>query len=252
MKNSNHKSLLRDGRHYDLLNKRVTDDIPFYIRQVKKHGDPVLELACGTGRVTIPLAESGIRITGIDISESMLSHARTKIKDKEVAIEWIKDDCRNFHLNKKFNLIIFPFNTIAILQDLKSIESCFSSVRNHLKDTGRFVIDFFNPRLDILTKDPHERDVIAKYPDPDGKGEILVAESHFYDAARQISRVKNYYMIGNQKEVAVDFNMRIFYPQELDALIHYNRFTIEAKYGNYDEIPFASDSPKQLIVCCKS
>ena len=252
MKNSNNENLLRDGRHYDLLNKRVIDDIPFYIRQVKKYGDPVLELACGTGRVTIPLAESGINITGIDISESMLSHAQAKTKEKEVAIEWIKGDCRDFKLNKKFNLIMFPFNTIAILQELKSIESCFSSVRNHLHDNGRFIIDFFNPRLDILTKDQNERDVIAKYPDPDGKGNILVAESHFYDAASQISRVKNYYMIGDQKEVAVDFNMRIFYPQELDALIRYNGFTIEAKYGNYDETPFVSESPKQLIVCCKS
>jgi len=128
MKNSNHNNLLRDGRHYDLLSKGVIDDIPFYLRHVKKYGDPVLELACGTGRVTIPLAESGINITGIDISESMLSHAQAKAKEKEVAIEWIKGDCRDFKLNKKFNLIMFPFNTIAILHELKSIESCFSSV----------------------------------------------------------------------------------------------------------------------------
>ena len=251
MKNANHKNILRDGRHYDLLNRGVTDDIPFYMQQVKKYGDPVLELACGTGRVTIPLSESGIKITGIDISESMLSHAKKKAKDKEVAIEWIKDDCRNFQLNKKFNLIIFPFNTLAMLHDLKSIESCFSCVRNHLNDNGRFIIDFFNPRLDILTKDPNERDVIAKYPDPDGQGKILVAESHFYDAASQISRVKNYFMIGDREEGVVDFNMRIFYPQELDALIRYNGFTNEAKYGNYDETPFVSESPKQLIVCRK-
>ena len=251
MKNPNHKNLLSDGRHYDLLNKRVIDDIPFYIQQAKKHGDPVLELACGTGRVTIPLAESGINITGIDISESMLSHAQAKTKKKKVTIEWIKADCRDFKLNEKFNLIIFPFNTIAILEDLKSVESCFLCVRNHLNDNGRFIIDFFNPQLDMLTKDPNECDVIAKYSDPDGKGKIIVAESHFYDAASQISRVKNYYMIGNQKEVAVGFNMRIFYPQELDALVHYNGFTIEAKYGNYNESPFVSESSKQLIVCSK-
>ena len=125
MTNSQHNNLLRDGRHYDLLNKKVIDDIPFYIHQVNKYGDPMLELACGTGRVTIPLAESGINITGVDISESMLSHAQAKTKEKEVDIEWIKADCRNFHLNKKFNLIVFPFNTIAILHDLKSIDSCF-------------------------------------------------------------------------------------------------------------------------------
>ena len=254
MNNSKHKNLLKDGRHYDLLNKGVIDDIPFYIRQIEKYSEPVLELASGTGRVTIPLAENGITMTGIDTSESMLPHAKTKANQKKVNIEWIKADCRDFKLNKKFNLIIFPFNTIAVLHDLKSTESCFSCVRNHLNGNGRFIIDFFNPRLDILTKDPNERDVIAKYPDPDGKGKILVAESHFYDAASQISRVKNYYLIGDKEEVIVDFNMRIFYPQELDELLHYNGFTIEAKYGNYDESPFVSESPKQIIVCskCKS
>lgn len=242
--------IYRNGRHYDLQNKDFVDDIPFYLRQIKKYGEPVLELACGTGRITIPIAEGGIQITGLDISEPMLSHAKIKAAIKGINVEWIKADYRNFKLNKKFNLIFFPFNSIAHLQDLESIETCFSRVKEHLTVKGRFVIDMFNPRLDILTRDPFRRYPVTEYPDPDGKGTVVITENNTYDAATQINRIKWYYKIGIQaEEVVEELNMRIFYPQELDELLYYNGFTIKAKFGNYDETPFESTSPKQLIVC---
>lgn len=242
--------LYRNARYYDIQNKDFVDDIHFYLRQIKKYGEPVLELACGTGRITIPIAEQGIKIRGLDISEPMLSHAKRKSAVKGVDVEWVKADCRDFKLDRKFNLIFFPFNSIAHLHDLESIESCFSCVKMHLKNEGMFAIDMFNPRLDILTRDPSKRYPVAEYPDPDGKGTVVITENNIYDAATQINRIKLYYKIGSHaEEVVEELNMRIFYPQELDALLYYNGFTIEAKFGSYDESPFISTSPKQLIVC---
>ncbi|RKX41844.1 MAG: class I SAM-dependent methyltransferase [Thermotogae bacterium] len=244
------ESLYRDPRHYDLQHKDFVDDIPFYLRQIKKYGEPVLELACGTGRVTIPIAEQGIKITGLDISTPMLSYAKRKATMKGVDVEWVKADCRGFKLDKKFKLVFFPFNSIAHLHDLESIESCFLCVKAHLEDDGRFIIDVFNPRLDILMRDPSKRYPVAEYPDPDGRGTVVITENNTYDAASQINRIKWYYKMGDQaEEIVEELNMRIFYPQELDALLHYNGFTIESKFGNYDESPFVSTSPKQLIVC---
>ncbi len=244
--------LYRDGRYYDLENEDFVDDIPFYLHQIEKYGEPVLELACGTGRITIPIAQKGIQITGLDILDSMLNHAKRKATNKGVNVEWIKADCRDFRLNKKFNLIFFPFNSIAHLHDLESIKACFSCVKEHLMDNGRFIIDFFNPSLNILTRDPTRRYPVKEYLDPDGKGQVVITENNIYDAANQINRVKWYYNIGSQsEEVVEDLNMRIFYPQELDALLYYNGFTIDTKYSNYDETPFMSASPKQLIVCHK-
>jgi 2-polyprenyl-3-methyl-5-hydroxy-6-metoxy-1,4-benzoquinol methylase len=226
------------------------EDIPFHLRQIKKYGGPVLELACGTGRITIPMAEKGIEITGLDVSETMLSHARRKTTIKGVNVEWIKADCRNFKLNKKFNLIFFPFNSITHLHDLKSLEACFSCVKEHLTRNGRFVIDVFNPHLDILMRDPSRRYHVAQYSDPDGKGTVIITENNIYDTVTQINRIKWYYSIGKEKDkFVVENNMRILFPQELDVLLLYNGFTIETKFGNYDETPFDSASPKQLVVC---
>lgn len=244
------EDLYRDGRHYDLQTKEFADDIPFYLRQVEKYGQPVLELACGTGRITIPLAEKGIQISGLDVSEPMLSLARKKAEEKGVPVEWIQGDCRNFKLSKKFRLIFIPVNSIAHLHDLESLEACFSCVKEHLADQGRFIIDVFNPRLDILMRDPTKRYPVAEYPDPDGNGTVVVTENNVYDTASQVNRIKWYYRIGQEKEeLVVENNMRILFPQELDALLRYNGFTIEAKYGDYDETPFTSASPKQLVVC---
>ena len=244
------ENIYNDGRQYDLQNKDFIEDIPFYLNQIKKFGEPVLELACGTGRITIPLAERGVDISGLDISESMLSIARKKSIEKGISVDWVRADCRNFILGKKFNLIFFPFNSIAHLHDLESIELCFTCIRKHLKEGGRFIIDMFNPRLDLLIRDTSQRYPVEQIPDPDGHGTITITETIQYDSASQVNRVKWYYKKGRDGiEEVKDLNMRIFFPQELDMLLHYNGFAIEDKFGDYNETPFISSSPKQLVVC---
>ena len=240
--------LYRDGRHYDGQIGGFVADIPFYLSQVEKYGTPVLELACGTGRVTIPLAENGIDITGLDVSRPMLDVAREKSTSAGLNVNWGEEDCREFKLGEKFNLIFFPINSITHLHDRESFEACFSCVREHLSAEGRFIIDLFNPRLDLLMRDPDKRYPVAEYPDPGGEGSVTVTENNVYDSVNQINRLKWYYRIGDQERI-VENNMRIIFPKELDALLHYNGFDIEAKYGNYDQSLFASDSPKQITVC---
>ncbi len=243
------EKLLYDGRHYDLVNKDVVEDIPFFLRQSKKYGAPVLELACGTGRITIPVAEQGTQITGLDINDSMLAQAKRKSAEKGLNVEWIKSDCRDFDLNRKFNFIFFPFNAVAHLYYRKDIESCFACVKRHLTDRGRFIVTIFNPSLEILMRDPSERYPVMEYDDPDGRGKVVITENNAYEKDTQINRIKWYYRFADQtEEIVQDLSMRIFFPQELDMLFHYNGFAIDAKYGNYDETPFVSSSPKQIVV----
>ena len=241
-----------DGKHYDLQYKDFTQDISFWRKMARKYRGPILELACGTGRISIPLAKDGFKITGLDITESMLVEAKRKSLAETVGVEWIQADCRDFDLKKQFKLIIFPFNSMSHLYDLDDIESCLFCVKKHLKPNGRFIIDIFNPRLDFLLRDPRKRYSHALYPDPNGKGVVEVEENNTYDNATQINRIKLYYKIGNQKEKVDELAMRIFYPKEIDALLKYNGFTIENKFGDYSDLgetPFKSDSPKQIILC---
>ena len=178
----------------------------------------------------------------------MLKRAKENAKKELLKIELLKKDVRKFNLNKKFNLIIFPFNSIAHLHDLDSIESCFTTVRKHLTNDGRFVIDMFNPDLKRLVRNPKKHFPVAKYPDPNSKATVVITESNIYDAAEQINYITWHYKIG-KKKFKHELNMRIFFPQELDALLIHNGFNIEAKYGSFKYFEFKPKSNKQIVVC---
>lgn len=147
--------IYEDGRHYDEM-VHFEDDVDFYKECVDEYGGPVLELACGTGRVTIPIAEDGVDTVGLDISHHRLELAREKASKKDVDVDFVEDDMRDFEFDKKFGTIILPANSMQALTELEDHEKLFSSVRKHLKDDGRFIFQIFNPDLNILTRDPDE------------------------------------------------------------------------------------------------
>lgn len=268
-----HKELAYwDGRHYDAQSQVYARDIPFYVRQAQNCGSPILEVACGTGRITIPVAQVVEHVTGLDISEAMLRQARCKADERKLDIEWIEADCRDFDLGKKFNLIIFPFNAICYLHDLHSYEAFFKCVKQHLAPDGRFILDVFNPALNYLVRESnkqhHIADYLAEYPEADGSGVvnypiseylsefpdptgtdmINVTESSTYNTATQISTIKLHYTKGTKKWVTEKL-LRNLFPQELDLLLHYNGFDIEEKFGDFTESPFTSTSRTQVCVC---
>ena len=86
---SNQKSLYRDGKVYDAMNESLVADSRFYVNEFKDEKGEILELACGTGRITCALAKSGKSVTGLDLSEAMLVEARTKSAKLNLNISWL-------------------------------------------------------------------------------------------------------------------------------------------------------------------
>ena len=95
------------------------DDIAFYKEKAKESGGPILELGCGTGRVTIPLLEEGNEVWGLDLSEDMLSQLRKKVGDLPAAVarrlHMVHDDMACFDLGRVFELIIAPFRAFQAI-----------------------------------------------------------------------------------------------------------------------------------------
>jgi len=87
--------LLLDGKHYDQMHRDADWALSFWSGQTRKYGDPVLELACGTGRVANTLALEDFRVTGIDNSETMLSEARRESASQGIDVEWVLADVRH-------------------------------------------------------------------------------------------------------------------------------------------------------------
>lgn len=244
-------SIYDDPRHYDALMGDYAGgaELQFYLHQAARAAGPVLELGCGTGRLTIPLAEDGVAITGIDLSEAMLALAERKARAAGVAIPWVRADFRDFQLLTRFALAFIPINTFAHLAAREDQEAFLACVRRHLTPEGKLLIAYFNPSLELLTRDPRRRYTVGEYYHPDGSGRVIVTESHRYDRASQINHLAWHYQQEGQPEQVRALPMRIFYPQELKSILYYNGFEVEAAYGDYDGAPFSGDASHQLLVC---
>jgi SAM-dependent methyltransferase len=245
-------SIYFDGRHYDALwpGLQRQNELAFYLRRIREYGEPVLELGCGTGQLTLMLAEAGIRVTGLDLSEPMLVQAGKKASERQAAVEWVHADCREFALDATFGVVFFPANALLHLLEWRDLQACLSLVRAHLKPGGAFVFEIFNPSLALLTRDPNQRYSVGTYPDPDGRGKVTVTETNLYDAVSQINHIRWYYRIeGDLQETTATLNLRMYFPQEIEALLHFSGFDLCARYGDYEETPFSGRSSRQLIVC---
>ena len=241
-----------DASAYDLMLGDRINDLPFYLDQLTGLGERILELGCGTGRLTIPLALQGFDVTGIDIEESMLALAREKAAQKGANIDWVQGDVRDFDLGKQFDAVLFPVNSIGHMLDNRGMEACLACVRRHLTDDGRFIFQAFNPLLQILTRDQDQRYPAYEYEDPNGRGHVIITESNIYDRALQVNNITWYYLFQDtQEEISKALPIRLFFPQELDSILHHNGFDIIAKYGEFDKSPFSSESSTQLLVCRK-
>lgn len=244
-------SVYFDGKHYDsyLCSLGLEEyGLSFYLNQCKKYGGEVLEIGCGTGRITIPIAEEGFLITGLDNSSPFLELAAEKAKDKNLSIKWENQSMASFDLNRKFDLILLTGNTFLHLLELKDLENCISCVIMHLKKEGRFIFDSMKPWLQGLMTDPKDIAPHAEYPNPYDDSKVNIKLQKSFDIASQIQTHIYHYTIG-EKKVKRIAKFRITFPKDLDAILHYNGLSIEEKYGSFSKEPFTSDSLQQIFIC---
>ena len=243
------QTLYDDAEFYDLVHGGIAEPetLAFYEDKIARYGSPVLELACGSGAYLVPLSEKGVSIVGVDISVEMLDRAKEKAAARNLSIDVRKGDMRNFELNQKFPLILLLGNSFQHLLTHSDIEKCFSAVRKHLTPNGRFIVEVFNPSLQILTRKPDENVLDSEYETQSGK--TILTGKVDYDAATQINRIIwNYHNRTTNQTKEFAFTMRQFFPQEFNYLFACNGFQIERKFGDRDGSAFESTSPRQIVI----
>jgi len=237
-----------DPQIYDKLND-FDGDLDFYYGLAKEHNKRVLELCCGTGRLTIPLKEKGINITGLDFTKSMLEGAKEKAQKRGLDIELIHGDMRDFDLKRKFSMIFIPFNSLQNTYSIEDVSRVFSTVAKHLTDDGIFVFDIFNPSIHFMIRREKEFEEINRFTLDNGE-EVILTEKSKYDPAAQTLRCIWRHKIG-EKIIDQKLDMRCYYPLEADLMVRYNNFEVIHKYGDFDKSAFTSESMKQIYVCKK-
>ncbi|MBI2780421.1 MAG: class I SAM-dependent methyltransferase [Chloroflexi bacterium] len=241
-------SIYRSGRVYDLLYPGSSAGTAFWLELAQACGDPVLELMSGTGFIAIPLARAGHDVTGVELAEPMLLEAARKSEAAGVDITWVRGDVRAFDLNRRFRLILLPSNSICHLLTREDLEACLAAVARHLHPEGRFALNVFVPSMALLMRPPEEEQDFGGYTDPASGEHVSMTHRSWYDAATQIKHHRLFRRVGdvpNQPDGTL--TMRIYFPQELDALLWYNGFEIEHKFGE-DGRPFDARSGMQYYV----
>ncbi|MCK6472882.1 MAG: class I SAM-dependent methyltransferase [Planctomycetes bacterium] len=222
-------------------------DVQFFVDAAAAAGGPVLEVGCGTGRVLLPCARAGARMTGLDLSDGMLKvlHAKLEKEPAEVRarVNIVKGDMRAFELNERFSLATIPFRPFQHLLTVPEQRACLQSIRKHLLPGGRLILDVYDPNLKLLLDERRKQEsgVEACFDLPGGRKverRFRVAAVHF---CRQVQDVELIYYVthsdGTQERIVDAFPMRYFFRYEMQNLLESEGFVIEALYGDYKRTP---------------
>lgn len=248
--NSNYKvgDLIYDANIYDGMNTDLAD-LPFYKRWLPKNKDAqILELCCGTGRLTLPIAKDGYDISGVDYTSSMLEQAKVKASEEGLKVEFIEADIRTLELPEKYDLIFIPFNSIHHLYKNEDLFKALKAVKSHLKKGSLFLLDCFNPNIQFIVEGEKGQQEIAQYTTHDGR-EVSIKQVMRYENKTQINRIEWHYFINGAFDSIQNLDMRLFFPQELDSYLEWNGFSIIHKFGDFEEKAFNDHSDKQIFVC---
>ena len=262
-----------DPVNYDMEDTSDTG-IAFYTALAQETGGPALEIACGTGRVSIPIARLGFSVTGLDIVPGMLALARSK--SAGLPARWVEGDARAFDLGERFRLIFMTGNAFQAFLTRADQEALLDRVCAHLHDQGVFAFETRNPRWATRETRDAEADWQAigqhgqaglfanletraaeedwrTYTDSSGR-DVRVSKTQRYDHVAQILHWTTYrrWRASDQDHTTITrIAVRYTFPQELAALLYYNGFNIVRQYGDWNLEPLTAASTSIIVVCRK-
>ena len=241
------------SRFYDLENADFIDDLDFWVALAKESKGDVLEIGCGSGRVTQQIARAGINITGIDNSEEMLTLAHAKLNRKpELAAraKLINADMKNFDLGQKFDLVIMPFNTFMHLTAQADQIAFLSCARRHLNNGGCLVLDITNP-IPAYTDTNESLTLERTFRDDETDRTIQQFATTHVDRASQLAHILWQYdaldVQGNIQRTLLPLELRYTFPGEMSLLLEKCGFKLTHLYGDYNESSFEDESERMIV-----
>jgi SAM-dependent methyltransferase len=239
---------------YEIAGDWGIRDVGFYLSLANELPGPVLELACGTGRVALPLARGGARVIGLDISPHMLAVAQRKLDAEEPAVRervrLVQADMSSFALRERFALILIPFRAFQALLTRDEQRGCLRCCREHLLADGRLAINVFNPRLSRLVSS-QAAETPEEFAGPDGTRVVWSADTTFDSLNQTLSSAWRYECTPADGETTVRehlLELRYFFRCEMEWMLEACGFEVEALYGGFDRSEFTAESSEMIFV----
>ncbi len=242
---------------YDWENAQTLDrrDVRFWQRMAVRTGGPVLELGCGTGRVTIPVARAGARVFGVDRSAEMLSHARRRMRRARVegSVAWLRGDIRflPFRNAARFGLVMAPYGILQSLVRESDLKATLTSVNRVLATGGVFGLDLV-PDLPVWKE--YRNRVRFRGSRRGGKSRITLIESVRQDRAKKLTIFDQEYVEqrgGERTSHHFSLVFRTLTIPQMTRRLERAGFRIRAILGDYEGEPWDPRADVWLILAEK-
>jgi SAM-dependent methyltransferase len=239
--------------YYDIEHARFGEDIDLYLNFAEARGGPLLELACGSGRLLLPLARAGYSITGVDTSARMLEMARQALEAEGLAARCtlVQQDMDALQLGRKFQLAFVALGSFAHLCTRRAQRQALAAIHAHLAAGGTFILDISNADVRYMesmsgqvlhqgTWTMDDGTLLTHFVSPASAASAHLLElTHFYDQHKQGEAVRR---------TIAHTRLYLFERGEAELLLESAGFAVQEVYGNYDLSPYENDSPRMILI----
>ena len=248
----------QDAALYDHDYRRRRDDVRFYRTLAAEHGGPVLDLACGTGRLMVPLLRDGHTVVGLDHAPAMLASAAKKIgrlaRPRRARALLVRGDLRRFAFAQRFGFAVAAFHSVQHLMTAGDLLRFLGAVRRALMPGGWFAFDVFAPERRFLERDETRRWDRTPFRDPTTGKRWIYTINHHYDRRRRTLLMRMYYLPVNARGAAVGAERvlrlchRQLTPDEVRALLDRAGLQLIASWSDFAGGPLRRESETEQHV----
>lgn len=252
------------ARHYDAgyAANQLVADIPFYVDLAKQSGGPVLEIACGTGRILLRIAREGIEIHGVDNSESMLGVLRSQLAQEPHEVrEHVtvrEGDMRNFRLERKFPLVLIPFRPLQHMYTVQDQMDALATAAFHLDEGGKIAFDVFFPNFEAFAGGIGKEVLDLEWTEDEAKRKVVrrCFRKKSYDKIQQTFEGEFVFRTHEGDKVVLEetdpLKMCFFTYQQLRALFLLTGLEVVEEYGSFSRAPLDNEAQQMIFVVRKS
>jgi SAM-dependent methyltransferase len=239
---------------YDLEHENYDEDVEFYGSFIEAAGDPVLELGCGSGRLLLPIAQAGFRVTGLDRSTAMLKRALHLLEEHGVSeqVQLFENSMTNAEVapGGPFGIAILALNSLMHLTSQEEQRTCLQSTFRALDPRGQLLIDIMNPTPEALRGLDHALSHQGTWQMDDGVRVDRFTATKVLPASQRIETELWYDLTaidGSLRRVHSSFGIRYLHLAELELLLEFSGFAEWQNYGSYDLDPFTDHSDRIIV-----
>jgi SAM-dependent methyltransferase len=240
------------GNLYDILFTNFDFGLDFYLKLAKESNGPVLDIACGTGRILLPCMEAGVDIEGLDLYDGMLERLGMKAHAQRLEPRLHRADMCDFKLSRQFALVMIPFNAFSHNMTADAQIQCLTCCREHLTPGGLLVFDTFFPGKEFVTTPSGTRVLELESKHPETGLPMRFFDTRTFNLVQQTQHSFNEFeFLDATGNVVATYpsrtSTRFIYKNEMELLLRLSGFKRWQICGDFSGRPLVNDTDMMIV-----